>query len=187
MSLAADHAIPTRPKRRRYQYSLRTLVIVVTLCAIGSFVWRRELAHRLLPNPNPITVVSLKYARADIAADLLNQLFSQNENKVRISIDRSSNSLFVQADAKQTETVKGVIQRLDRYTSGECFGDSRLRLFHLVNADAKQCVTELRTQFGPGVARFGCDEYSNSVVMIGNEKILGQAEQVLQTRDEPRE
>ena len=187
--MASPTHITALPKRRWYQYSLRSLVIVVTLCAIGSFVWRRELGRWLLPDPNPITVLPLKYARADVAADLLHQIFAQEEKGIRISFDNSSNSISVQADVEQIEIINELMKVIDQSNRSleGCCVVHKPRLFQLANADAKQCVTELRAQFSGVDAQFSYDAHSNSVVVSGHEKILEQVEQILQARDVPSE
>ncbi|RJP19734.1 MAG: hypothetical protein C4527_26335 [Candidatus Omnitrophota bacterium] len=170
-----------------------------------------DLIHQL-DKPLPVSkeephVYPVKHVRATDIAFIVNELFSENQNrrgggfffnpfqqdqgmtgltgKVKALADQTTNSLIVIAGTPRAfDVVEKLVQQLDRVAPDE-FGTTQV--FHLKNADAEYLAEQLNQLFQEDAARSGnrgfywfMNQSSNQDQAISN--LIGQVRIVSETR-----
>lgn len=99
--------------RRKSSFSLATLLVVLTLCAIllGWLVDHRRLVEQIGPPPQRTTkVYRLSHASVDLVAKELSKLFDANT----IRSEPISNSIFIAAEEVDSARIEMILRLVDR-------------------------------------------------------------------------
>lgn len=99
--------------RRKSSFSLATLLVVLTLCAIllGWLVDHRRLVEQIGPPPQrTVKVYRFSYASVDMVAKELSELF----DSITIRSEPTTNSLIIAAEEVDSAPIEMILRLADR-------------------------------------------------------------------------
>ncbi len=141
------------------------------------------------PEPGAATrltlIYRLKYARADAIAKTLHFLLADEKwtSTTAVASETASNSLIVSASAQQQEEVEALIEKLDIPPARDVAREGEIRVFALVNAEARDVAEVITTLLGPD-EKIAVDERTNSILVQGTQGTLLVIDAILTRLDE---
>lgn len=137
------------------------------------------------PPASEIRVYQAKYLKAGEAARTINGIWGGRLGgpQLRVSVDEGTNSVIVVGTLEDTVSIGTLLSKLD-VPSSRNQSKSSVRVFPLIHTQADLGLTKA---LGLILAKgsFEVDPSRNQVVVTGEEKVLGEAEKLLQRLDTP--
>ena len=130
-----------------------------------------------------VTVFSLKYVKAEAAAEVLEALFNGNA-KLRISVDIRQNAIIVAGSREETKRVEVALKVIDKNEPNHSSNEKRIKVFPLQNMSAENALHTIQILYPDTNLQLAVIEQSNKLVALGIKSELEFVEALLQNLDE---